>query len=55
MIATTCNRPDDCFFTLTPVWLTSCGSPGVASDTRFCTLTVAMSGSVPTAKVTLRV
>ena len=41
----------DCFSTLTPWRLTSSGSTGVASLTRFWTRTVAMSTSVPTSKV----
>ncbi|MNL63078.1 hypothetical protein D3C87_1871700 [compost metagenome] len=51
----TCISADDFLRTLTPVCLTSEGSPASASDTRFCTLTVAMSGSVPTANVTVSV
>jgi len=38
-----------------PVRVTSAGSCGVASDARFCTFTVLMSGSVPSEKVTLSV
>ena len=36
---------------MTPCAVTVEGSRGVASDTRFCTLTAAMSGLVPTANV----
>ena len=39
----------------TPLRTTSAGSLLLACETRFCTLTVAMSGSVPTAKVTVMV
>ena len=49
----TCRSAEDCLRTLTPVDSPRAGRPGVASATRFCTLTVAMSGSVPTAKVTV--
>ena len=35
---------------VTPTWVTSAGSCPVALDTRFCTLTAAMSGSVPCLK-----
>ena len=42
----------DFFLTLTPCFLTSSGSVGSASLTRFCTSTLAMSMSVPTSKVT---
>jgi hypothetical protein len=36
-----------CFWTTTPVRFTTSGSSGVARLTRFCTLTVARSTSVP--------
>ena len=42
----------DFFLTVTPCFLTSSGSVGSASLTRFCTSTFAMSTSVPTSKVT---
>ena len=38
------------FEEVTPTWVTSAGSCPVALDTRFCTLTAAMSGSVPCLK-----
>ena len=41
-----------CFCTVTPTFVTSVGSNAVALDTRFCTFTVAMSGSVPCLKNT---
>jgi hypothetical protein len=46
---------DDFFLTVTPWRLTSSGSCGMARETRFWTLTVLMSGSVPTAKLTVSV
>ncbi len=48
------SSDEDFLATLTPVCVTSGGRSGSASATRFCTLTVAMSGSVPTAKLMLR-
>ena len=42
----------DCFCTVTPSWFTAAGRRGVASETRFCTCTCAMSRFVPTSKVT---
>ena len=50
-----CSSADDFFFTLTPCARASCGSFASASATRFCTLTVLMSGAVPTAKLTFSV
>ena len=44
----------DFFLTLTPVCLTSFGNVGSARLTRFCTSTWAMSRSVPTSNVTVR-
>src|SRR5690606_14719764 len=38
-----------------PAWMTSCGILLLALDTRFCTFTAAMSGSVPCLKKTVRV
>ncbi|CDA47473.1 putative uncharacterized protein [Bacteroides stercoris CAG:120] len=43
----------DCFCTVTPCTTTGAGSDDCATLTRFCTCTVAMSISVPTAKVTV--
>jgi len=43
----------DFFFVDTPFCFTASGSLGMASETRFCTSTWAMSRSVPTAKVTV--
>ncbi len=40
---------------VTPIRWTSCGSRGSAWATRFCTCTCAMSRSVPTANVIVRV
>ena len=40
------------FWVTTPEEVTSVGSCEVACATRFCTLTEAISGSVPTSKVT---
>ena len=42
-----------CFSTFTPWRVTSSGSTGRASLTRFWTSTVAMSTSTPTSKVTV--
>ena len=39
-----------CFCTVTPTFVTSAGRSAVAFDTRFCTFTAAMSGSVPCLK-----
>jgi hypothetical protein len=48
-----CSSAAD-FLRMTSPWrCTSCGSSGVASCARFCTFTVLMSGSVPSAKVTV--
>ena len=41
------------FITCTPTFVTSAGSRASALDTRFCTFTAAMSGSVPCSKNTL--
>ena len=54
MSATVITISVDCFSTLTPCRLTSSGSSGMAMETRFWVRTVAMSGSVPMAKVTSR-
>ena len=43
----------DCFLTVTPVALTTSGSMGSASETRFCTSTWAMSRLVPSLNVTV--
>ena len=40
------------FITWTPTCVTSAGSKASALDTRFCTFTAAMSGSVPCSKNT---
>ena len=40
------------FSVVTPCLMTTCGSMGVAGDTRFCVKIVFMSGSVPTANDT---
>ena len=40
------------FITWTPTFVTSAGSRASALDTRFCTFTAAMSGSVPCSKNT---
>jgi len=53
--ATTWSMAVDFFFTVRPWRLTSSGSWAVAWLTRFWTLTVLMSGSVPSAKDTLSV
>ena len=44
----------DFFLVVTPVCLTTSGSVGMAIATRFCTSTWAMSRSVPSLKVTVR-
>jgi hypothetical protein len=41
-----------CFLTVTPCWMTSCGSRAWAEDTRFWVSTLAMSWLVPTLKLT---
>ena len=51
----TWRMAEDFFLTVRPWRRTSSGSFGSASETRFCTLTVLMSGSVPTAKLMLSV
>ena len=51
----TCSSAADFLRMVRPVRDTSWGSCGVARLARFCTLTVLMSGSVPSANVTLRV
>src|SRR5690348_14015152 len=38
------SSADDCFFTVTPCFCTSCGSLDSATCTRLLTLTVSMSG-----------
>ncbi len=43
------------FTVVTPVRRTSSGRRGSACDTRFCTSCCALSGSVPSAKVTFSV
>ena len=43
-----------CFVTATPCCFTASGSEGSAAFTLFCTMTVAISTSVPTSKVTVR-
>ncbi len=45
----------DCFWTVTPMLRTSCGSDGVAMATRFCTSTCATSRFVPSLKVIVSV
>ena len=44
----------DCFLVIMPCRCTSSGSLGTAIATRFCTSTWAMSRSVPTSNVTVR-
>jgi hypothetical protein len=51
---TTWRIADDCFSTFTPFCCTSDGNEGIARCTRFWTLTVLVSGSVPTANDTVR-
>ena len=46
---------DSDFFTETPTFFTCCGKEGMASDTRFCVSTFALSRSVPTSKLTFSV
>ena len=45
----------DFFCVVTPWACTACGSDDMAAETRFCTRTCALSGSVPIAKVTVSV
>ena len=45
---------DDFFCTVTPCCFTASGKEFMATLTRFCTMTVAMSISVPTSKVTVK-
>ncbi len=40
------------FLTVTPCWMTSCGSRAWAADTRFWVRTLALSWSTPTWKFT---
>ncbi|MNS84156.1 hypothetical protein D3C72_1179700 [compost metagenome] len=52
---TTIRMSGDVFWVTTPCRCTSAGRRGNARDTRFCTWTCAMSGFVPSAKVTVRI
>ena len=51
---TTKRTLGDFFLVVTPFFLTSSGSVGMAIDTRFCTRTWAMSRFVPSLNVTVR-
>ena len=53
MIARKASMSEKAVSTVTPSATTSAGSCGVTCDTRFCTRTSAISGSVPVAKVTV--
>ena len=46
------SSAEDCFFTVTPCFRTSSGSFDSATCTRLLTLTVLMSGSVPSSNDT---
>ena len=46
------NVSGDCFFVVTPAFMTSLGSRALACDARFCTWTEAISALTPSPKVT---